>query len=94
MTITDLKSYAERMNTKLRPTDQLRVTMTREAVIIVGAFLESRHRAVLQALYETRTKDKKRERRKQELSMITEALNAIDRAVLISPDETEKIPAD
>lgn len=47
MTITDLKSYAERMNTKLRPTDQLQVTMTREAVIIVGAFLESRHRAVL-----------------------------------------------
>lgn len=80
MTITDLKKYSERINAKMSPTDRLTVTLNREALTYVLAYLSDREKNLSQALGAVNISDKKREKRQYEFEMATEALNAIIKA--------------
>lgn len=46
MTITDLKKYAERMNTQLSPNDRLQITLRRDALTYIGVKVGQRAIAV------------------------------------------------
>lgn len=80
MTITDLKRYADKMNAKMLPTDKLQVVLSRRAVTIVGAYLADRKKSLEQALGYAYTSPKKREKREYELTMVNEALAALEKS--------------
>lgn len=80
MTITDLKSYAKRINAEMKPLDRMQVTLNREALTYIGAYLHSRHKNLSQALSAVNITDKKREKRQYEYNMVREAINAITNA--------------
>ena len=83
MTITDLKTYAERMEAQMQPADRLNVTLTRGATAYIMAYLHDRERGIKQALADPKISDGKRAKRELELGMVTESIKAIEKAKLI-----------
>lgn len=78
MTITDLKSYAERMNEQHSPTDTMQITLRRDALTYIGAFLQDRHNSVCKALADPKIKPTKRANRELEKAMLEASLYAIN----------------
>ena len=60
MTITDLKKYAERMNEQYSPLDKMQVTLRRDALAYIGAYLHDRHKSVCKAIADPKIKPTKR----------------------------------
>lgn len=84
MTITDLKKYAERMNAQYSPLDRMQVTLRRDALSYIGAFLQDRHRAICKALADPKTKPGKRANREMEKAMLEESINAINNPTILT----------
>lgn len=80
MTITDLKTYAERVNRKISPDDKFEVTLTRNALTYIGAILRDRKASLEQSLADPKIKPAKAAKRSLEYGMVMQALNAIDKA--------------
>lgn len=80
MTITDLKSYAEKMNKEHSPTDRFSVTLTRDALTYIGAILRDRKASLEKALADPKIKPSKAANRGLEYGMVTEALQTIEKA--------------
>lgn len=78
MTITDLKKYAERMNEQHSPLDRMQVTLRRDALSYIGAFLYDRHRSVCRSLADPKTKPTKRANREMEKAMLEASIYAIN----------------
>lgn len=75
MTITDLKTYAERVNRKISPDDKFEVTLTRNALTYIGAILRDRKASLEQSLADPKIKPSKAAKRALELAdaLISEA---------------------
>lgn len=80
MTITDLKTYAARMNRTYSPTDRFEVTLTRNALTYIIAFLRDRKAALEQSLADPKIKPSKAANRSVEYGYVTEALQTIENA--------------
>lgn len=80
MTITDLKTYANRINAEMKPTDKMSVTLSRGALAYILAYLKDREKSLMQSMTDSKISDKKREKRQYEHYMVKEALNAIAKA--------------
>lgn len=80
MTITDLKTYAEKMNRKASPSDRFSVTLTRNALTYIGAILRDRKTSLEQSLADSKIKSTKAANRRFEYGMVTEALMTIEKA--------------
>lgn len=80
MTITDLKTYAERVSKKAAPTDRFNVTLTRDALTYIGAILHDRKASLEQSLADKKIKPSKAANRALEYGMVTEALKTIEKA--------------
>ncbi len=80
MTITDLKAYAERMNKQFSPADKFTVTLTRDAMTYVGAFLLDRKAALEKSLTDPKIKSSKAAKRAIEYGFVTEVLSRIEKA--------------
>lgn len=80
MTITDLKTYAERVNRKMSPDDKFKVTLTREALTYMRVILCDRKGSLEQSLADPKIKPSKAAKRALEYSMVTEALKTIENA--------------
>lgn len=83
MTITDLKRYVERMNAQYSPLDRMQVTLRRDALSYIGAFLRDRHCAICKALADPKTKPTKRVNREMEKAMLEESINAIKNPTIL-----------
>lgn len=77
MTITDLKTFARRINAKMAPNDKFTVVLNREATTYIVAYLKDRENSLSQALLDPNISDKKRIRREYEINLVNAALNAI-----------------
>lgn len=80
MTITDLKNYAERMNREHSPTDRFNVTLTRNALTYITAYLRDRKASLEKALTDPKIKPTKAANRSLEYGFVTEALLTIEKA--------------
>lgn len=80
MTITDLKTYAEKMNREHSPSDRFNVTLTRAAITYIGAFLRDRKASLEHSLSDPKIKPAKAANRGLEYGFVTEALLTIEKA--------------
>lgn len=78
MTITDLKKYAERMNEQYSPLDKVQVTLRRDALTYIGAYLHDRHKSVCKAIADRKIKPTKRANRELEKAMLEASIYAIN----------------
>lgn len=78
MTITDLKKYAERMNEQYSPLDKMQVTLRRDALAYIGAYLHDRHKSVCKAIADPKIKPTKRANRGLEKAMLEASIYAIN----------------
>ena len=83
MTITDLKNYAERMNAQYSPLDRMQVTLRRDALSYIGAYLKDRHCAICKALADPNIKPGKRVNREMEKAMLEESIKAINNPTIL-----------
>lgn len=80
MTITDLRTYVERMERKALPTDTFSVKLTRNAITYIGAFLSDRKASLEKALADPKIKPAKAANRALKYGMVTEAMETIEKA--------------
>ncbi len=80
MTITDLKNYAERINREHSPIDRFNVTLTRNALTYIAAYLRDRKASLEKVLTDPNIKPAKAAKRALEYGMVTEALETIEKA--------------
>lgn len=83
MTITDLKKYAEQMNAQLSPNDRLQITLRRDAMTYIGAFLQDRHESIVKALNDPKIRPTKRANRQLEKDMLEAAIDALNNARML-----------
>lgn len=84
MTITDLKKYAECMNAQYSPLDRMQVTLRREALSYIGAFLRDRHCAICKVLADPKTKPSKRANREMKKAMLEESIKATNNPTMLT----------
>lgn len=80
VSINKLSEYSERMNIANHPEDELTVSMTRAARDWFMSDLIKRKKRLLQAVSDNKTKQSKREKRENELHMLSITLENLNNA--------------